>query len=152
MNQSITNPPEQVEQITSPKDQTPSATIPPDQSCETPHSQKKLEIMKDPTFLSSPIYPPLFPSKSSLSTSRDVHYYQLFLTLESFSKHNSLLFLCIQQTTRPNSMIKIKTGLDNGKKLFSLHFNFLCPSVYHLKTDENDPSFCVMVKKILIIL
>ena len=30
--------------------------------------------MKDPVFLSSPIYPPFISSKSSLSTNRDDHF------------------------------------------------------------------------------
>ena len=31
--------------------------------------------------------------------------------------------------------------LDNNVKIFSLQFNFLRPSIYDLKTDEDDPSF-----------
>ena len=41
------------------------ATLPP--------PKKLYEIMKDPVFLSSPIYPPFIPSKPSLSTNRDDH-------------------------------------------------------------------------------
>ena len=64
---------EQVEQrehnTASSEDQTP-----PDNSYETPPPpKKKYEIMKDPIFLSSPIYPPILPSKPSLSTNRDDH-------------------------------------------------------------------------------
>ena len=61
---------EQTEQnTTSSKDQTPQKN-----SHETPpQPKKKYEIMKDPTFLSSPIYPPILPSKPSLSTNRDHH-------------------------------------------------------------------------------
>ena len=37
--------------------------------------------------------------------------------------------------------------LDNGVKIFSLQFNFLRPSIYDLKTDENDPSFLSNAQK-----
>ena len=36
-----------------------------------PPPKKRYEIMKDPIFLSSPIYPPSIPSKFSLCTNRD---------------------------------------------------------------------------------
>ena len=43
-----------------------------DQTHATPSPPKKLyEIMKDPVFLSLPIYPPFISSKPSLSTTRD---------------------------------------------------------------------------------
>ena len=38
-----------------------------------PPPKKRYEIMKDPVFLSSPIYPPFISAKSSLSTNRDDH-------------------------------------------------------------------------------
>ena len=38
-----------------------------------PPPKKRYEIMKDPIFLSSPIYPPSIPSKISLRTNRDDH-------------------------------------------------------------------------------
>ena len=51
------------------KNKTPSD---PDQSPDTPPpTKKKYEIMKDPAFLSSPIYPPIIPTKPQLSTTRD---------------------------------------------------------------------------------
>ena len=51
------------------KNKTPSDH---DQSPDTPPpTKKKFEIMKDPAFLSSPIYPPLIPTKPQLSTTRD---------------------------------------------------------------------------------
>ena len=40
--------------------------------------------------------------------------------------------------------------LDNGVKIFSLQFNFLRPSIYDLKADENDPSFLSNAQKALI--
>ena len=45
-------------------DHTPTTPPPP---------KKRYEIMKDPIFLSSPIYPPSIPSKNSLCTNRDDH-------------------------------------------------------------------------------
>ena len=38
-----------------------------------PPPKKRYEIMKDPVFFSSPIYPPSISSKHSLSTTRDNH-------------------------------------------------------------------------------
>ena len=38
-----------------------------------PPPKTRYEIMKDPVFLSSPIYAPFIPSKPSLSTNRDDH-------------------------------------------------------------------------------
>ena len=50
---------------------------PPDDTDRThatpPPPKKRYEIMKDPVFLSSPIYPPFILSKPSLSTNRDDH-------------------------------------------------------------------------------
>ena len=37
--------------------------------------------------------------------------------------------------------------LENGIKIFSLQFNFLRPSIYDLKIDENDPSFLSTAQK-----
>ena len=51
------------------KNKTPSDH---DQSPDTPPpTKKKYEIVKDPAFLSSPIYPPIIPTKPQLSTTRD---------------------------------------------------------------------------------
>ena len=37
--------------------------------------------------------------------------------------------------------------LDNGVRKFSLRFNFLRPSIYDLKTDENGPFFLSNAQK-----
>ena len=54
---------------------------PPDNTDRThatpPPPKKRYEIMKDPVFLSSPIYPPFIPSKPSLSTNREDHWIPL---------------------------------------------------------------------------
>ena len=45
-----------------------------------PPPKKRYEIMKDPIFLSSPIYPPSIPSKISLCTNRDDHLIPILST------------------------------------------------------------------------
>ena len=45
--------------------------------------KKRYEIMKDPIFLSSPIYPPSIPSKISICTNRDDHLIP-FLSTDDF--------------------------------------------------------------------
>ena len=45
-----------------------------------PPPKKRYEIMKDPIFLLSPIYPPSIPSKISLCTNRDDHLIPLLFT------------------------------------------------------------------------
>ena len=74
-----------------------------------PPPKKRYKIMKDPVFLSSPIYPPLIPSKPSLSTTRDDHLI-FFLMMISSSKHNQLFSTCILHTTHFAYMTKIKTS------------------------------------------
>ena len=64
------HPSEEIEQI----EHTASTTVhtPPDTTHEVPPPpEKRYEIMKDPVFLSSPVFPPKIPSKPSLSTTRD---------------------------------------------------------------------------------
>ena len=82
MGQSNTTLSEQVEQVehrTTPKDPTPPEIFPVDQSFEKPPPPKNNnEKMKDPAFLSSPVYPPIVPTKHSLSTTGDDHLIPLF--------------------------------------------------------------------------
>ena len=82
MDQSNTNLSEQVEQVehrTNPKDPTPPEIFPVDQSLETrPPPKKKNEKMKDPAILSFSVYPPIVPTKHSLSTTGDDHLIPLF--------------------------------------------------------------------------
>ena len=71
LDQVYAHPSEQVEQTehtTSSKGHTPDTThdVPPP-------PKKRYESMKDPVFLSSPIFPPKIPSQPSLSTTRDDH-------------------------------------------------------------------------------
>ena len=44
-------------------------------------------------------------------------------------------------------MAPYQNWLENGIKIISLQFNFLRPSIYDLKTDENDPSFLSTAQK-----
>ena len=62
--------------------------------------------MKDPAFLSFPVYPPIVPTKHSLSTTGDDHLIPLFSKNLSLSNRNSPLYICIQLNTLSNSMIK----------------------------------------------
>ena len=45
-----------------------------------PPTKKKFEIMKDPAFLSSPVYPPIIPTKPQLSTNRDEYLTHILFT------------------------------------------------------------------------
>ena len=97
--------PDQMEHQNIPsKNKTPSDH---DQSPDTPPpTKKKYEIMKDPAFLSSPIYPPIIPTKPQLSTTRD-DYLVPILSTNRFSFKSQLTSLCILLTTPSNCMIKI---------------------------------------------
>ena len=128
-----------------------------DQSPETPPpSKKKHEIMKDTAFLSSPVYPPILPTKPQLSTHRD-DYLVPILSTSRFSFKSQLTSLYMHPTEytfklynknqdfftsiASEIMAPYQYWLDDGVKIFSLQFNFLRPSIYDLKTDENDPFF-----------
>ena len=118
-----------------------------------PPSKKRYEIMKDPIFLSTPIYPPSIPSKISLCTTRDDHP---LLSTDNFTFKAQLTSLYMHPTDysfrlcdknqdfftsiASKIMGPYQYWLDNGVKIFSLQFNFLRPSIYDLKTDESDPS------------
>ena len=134
-----------------------------DQSPDSPPpTKKKYEIMKDPAFLSSRIYPPIIPTKPQLSTTRD-DYLVPILSTNRFSFKSQLTSLYMHPTDYTFKLYdknqdfvtsiasKVTTPyqywLENGIKIFSLHFNFLRPSIYDLKTDENDPSFLSTAQK-----
>ena len=112
--------------------------------------------MKDPVFLSSPIYPLIISTNTSLSTNRDDHLIPL-LSHDDFLFKAQLTSLYMHPTDysfrlydknqdfftsiASKIMGPYQYWLDNGVKIFSLQFNFLRPSIYDLKTDESDPSF-----------
>ena len=112
--------------------------------------------MKDSVFLSSPIYPPSIPSKSSLSTNRDDHLI-LVLSHDTFIFKAQLTSLYMHPTDysfrlydknqdfftsiASKRMAPYQSWLDNEVQIFSLQFIFLRPCIYDLKTDESDPSF-----------
>ena len=134
-------------------DHTPATPPPP---------KKRYEIMRDPVFLSSPIYPPFISSKPSLSTTRDDHLIPL-ISHDDFIFKAQLTFLYKHPTDysfrlydknqdfftsiASKIMGPYQYWLDNGVKIFSPHFNFLRPSIYDLKTDESDPSFLSVSQK-----
>ena len=127
-----------------------------------PPPKKRYEIMKDPVFLSSPIFPPFISTNTSLSTNRDDHLISL-LSHDDFTFKAQLTSLYMHPTDysfhlhdkNQDSFTSIASKimspyqywLDNGFKIFSLQFNFLRPSIYDLKTDESDPSFLSVSQK-----
>ena len=136
------------------KNKTPSDH---NQSPDTPPPTKK-----NPAFLSSPIYPPIIPTKSQLSTTRD-DYLVPTLSTNRFSFKSQLTSLYMHPTDytfklydknqdffksiASKIMAPYQFWLENGIKIFSLQFNFLCPSIYDVKTDENDPFFLSTAQK-----
>ena len=129
-------------------------------SSETP--PQKNEIMKDPAFLSSSVYPPIIPTKPQLSTNRD-EYLTPILSTNQFSFKSQLTSLYMHPTDytfklydknqdfftsfASKIMAPYQYWFDNGVKIFSLQFNFLRLSIYDLKTDKNDPSFLSNAQK-----
>ena len=67
--------------IKTPSDHGQSPEVPPP-------SKKKYEIMKDPAFLSSPVYPPFLPTKPQLSTNRVDYLDPYFLPIDSLINLN----------------------------------------------------------------
>ena len=148
------------------ENENPKPTPPQDDTDHTqstpPPPKKRYEIMKDPIFLSSPIYPPSIPSKISLCTNRDDHLISI-LSTEDFIFKAQLTSLYMHPTDysfrlydknqdfftsiASKIMGPYQYWLENGVKIFSLQFNFLRPSIYDLKTDESDPSFLSIAQK-----
>ena len=59
-----------------------------------PPTKKKYKIMKDPAFLSSPVYPPKTPTKPQLSTNRDEYLTPILSTNQfSFKSQSTSLYL-----------------------------------------------------------
>ena len=122
-----------------------------------PPSKKKYDIMKDPIFLTFPVYPPVISPKDSISTQRGDDYLIPILSNKNFTFKSQLTSLYMYPTDYTFKLYdknqdfftfiasKIITPyhywLDNNVKIFLLQFNFLRPSIYNLKTDEDDPSF-----------
>ena len=119
--------------------------------------------MKDLSFLSSPKYPPILPSKPSLSRNRDDHLIP-FLSHDRFTFEAQLTSLYMHPTDytfrlydkNQDFFISIASKimppdqywLDNGVKTFSRQFHFLRPSIYDLKMDEHNPSFLSNAQKV----
>ena len=84
---------------------------PSEQSAATPPpSEKKYDILKNPIFLTSPVYPPLISPKDSISTQLDEYLIQFYQTKISHSNLNSYLYICTQHTTLLHYMTKTKTS------------------------------------------
>ena len=128
--------------------------------------KKRYEIMKDPVFLSSPIYPPFISSKPSLSTTRDDHLIPLLSTtrddhliplLSLYLHPTDYSFRLYDKNQDVFTSIASKTmgpyqyWLDNGVKFFSLQFNFLRPSICDLKQANLIRPFSLYLKNLLII-
>ena len=127
----------------------PSASTPPP-------SKKKYNFIKDPIFLTSPIYSPIISPTDSISTQRD-DYLIPILSNEQFTFKSQFTSLSMHPTEYSFNLydksqdfftsiaLQILTPchywLAKNVKIFSLQFNFLRPSIYDLKTDEDDPSF-----------
>ena len=132
------------------KNKTPSDH---DQSPDTPPpTKKKYEIMKDPAFLSSPIYPPILPTKPQLSTTRDDCLVPILSTNRfSFKPHLTSLYMHPTDYTfklydknqdfftsiASKIMAPYQYWLENRIKIFSLQFNFLRPSIYDVLASFN---------------
>ena len=133
--------PDQMEHPNIPsKNKTPSDH---DQSPDTPPpTKKKYEIMEDPAFLSSPLYPPILPTKPQLSTNRD-DYLVPKLSTNRFSFKTQLTSLYMHPTDytfklydknqdfftsiASKIMVPYQYWLENGIKIFSLRFQFPAP-------------------------
>ena len=127
-----------------------------------PVPKKRYEIMKDPVFLSSPIYPPFISANTSFSTNRDDHFISLLshddfifkaqltslymhptdFSFRLYDKNQDFFTSIASKIMGPN-----QNWLDNGVKIFSLQFKFLRLSIYDLKTNESDPSFLSVSQK-----
>ena len=110
--------------------------------------------MKDPAFLSPPLYPPIIPTKPQLSKTRD-EYLVPILSTNHFSFKSQLTSLYMHPTDytfklcdknqdfftsiASKIMAPYHYWLDNGIKIISLQFNVVRPSIYDLKTEEKDP-------------
>ena len=137
------NQPEQMDtnHITSKSSDT--AEKPTEQSISTPPpSKKKSDIMKDPIFLTSPVYPPVISPKDSISTQGD-DYLIPILSTENFTFKSQLTSLYMHPTDytfklydknqdfftsiASQIMTPYHYWLDKNVKIISLQFNFLRP-------------------------
>ena len=85
---------------------------PPEQSISTPPpSKKKYDIMKDPIFLTSPVYPAVISPKDSIQHKEMITSYRFFRLKISRSNLNSHLYICTQLTAPSKYMTKTKTSL-----------------------------------------
>ena len=131
-----------------------------------PPPKKPYEIMKDPVFLSSPIYPPFISTNTSLSTNRDDHLISL-LSHDNFIFKAQLTSLYMHPTDysfrlydknqdfftsiASKIMGPYQYWLDNGVKIFSLLFNFFVHLYMFQKQTNLIRPFSLYLKNLLII-
>ena len=158
-NTNATNTTEQVEH----EHNTSKVPTPPDKTMETPPPPKKrYESMKDPLFLSSPVFSLAIPSKPSPFTNRDDHLIPL-LSQDNFIFKAQLTSLYMHPTiytfrlfdknqdfftSIASKIMSLYQYWLNNRVKISLQFNFLRPSIYDLKTDKSDPSFLSVAQKV----
>ena len=130
-----------------------------------PPSKTKYDIMKDPIFLTSPVYPPLISPKDSISTQRN-DYLIPILSNEHFTFNSQLTSLHMHpneytfklydknQDFFTSIASKIMTPYlywhDNIVKIFSLQLKFFRPSIYDLYLMKMPPLFFHLHEKQLI--
>ena len=99
-----------------------------------PPPKKRYEIMKDPIFLSSPIYSPSIPSKISLCTNRDDHLISI-LSTDDFVFKAQLTSLYMHPT-------------DYSFRLYDKNQDFFTSIASKIMgPDESDPSFLSIAQK-----
>ena len=130
---------------------------PPEKFISTPPpSKKKHDIMKDLIFLTSAVYLPFISPKDLISTQRD-DYLTPILSIGNSTFKSQLTSLYMHPTdytfklydknqdfftsNASKTLTPYHHWLENNVKNFSLQFNVPRPSIYDLKTDEDDPSF-----------
>ena len=120
---------------------------PTEQSISTPPpSKKKYDIMKDPIFLTSPVYPPVISPKDSISTQRE-DYLISILSTENFTFKTKLTSLYMHPTDYTFKLY------DKNQDFFtSIASKIMTP--YHYWLDNNVKTFSLfshLRKKRLII-
>ena len=96
-----------------------------------PPTNKKYEIMKNRAFLSSPVYPPIIPSKPQLSTNRD-EYLTPILSTNQFSFKSQLTSLYMHPTDYTFKLY------DNNQDFFtSIDSKVMTPYQYLFDNGKN---------------
>ena len=130
--QTPSTPPEQMEQVKIEHD-TSKVPTPVDDTDRThatlPPPKKRYEILKDPVFLSSPVYPPFVPSKPSLS--------KVMTKINTFSHLSPI-----------KEWVHTNIGLTMVSRYFHSSSTFFAHQSNDIKTDKSDPSFFSTSQKV----